>query len=213
MIKRLFRSFVLFASVLAGFNTALATSDSRMEVETYGRWQIIYFKDQGSKVLIDARLKQTRKIDGKQVAGSIVIGCEADSSWLSFHVKLGDWVNEGALDAFRADVLYRLDENPREIGHWNVVTEEHLDEIYVAYAKEGPTRLPGEDPKFLGTIILNEDAGDIFYALAESSRFYVQLHLEDGRLATRDFDISGSKEMVARMKEICGLDKKGWWPW
>ncbi len=189
--------------------------------ETHGRWalNIRDYPDQDDWAILSIfsenrdEASATIKADPATIENwgfmEIIIDCDAKEDDILTTITIAptdnfDHLFIGYYQKF--DVLYRFDDGPRQLRNWGTQLPESAQFPNTAARDKPP--IPREYPEFLGQLLVGdgEEAQIIFDTLAESSLFYLQILLPDGLLVTRQLDITGGREVVARMKEICDLD-------
>ena len=217
-MKVLATALVLLASI---YPTTAATAQSLpfdFIQETHGRWalNIHDYPDQDDWIFLNfleenldgasARVKPDPATIEHWGFMEIYVGCDAreDDILATITIAPTDKFDDLFIgDNQEFDVLYRFDDGPLQLRNWGAEVPEAVQ--FPATATQDKPSVPREHPKFVGRLLVgdDDDAKSIFSTLAEASLFYLQILLPDGLLVTRQLDITGGREVVARMKEVC----------
>ncbi len=128
----------------------------------------------------------------------IRISCFRDDQDISVKLDLPNDNLENVKDGRILKVHYRVEDRTAREADWRFSHSEHFSEV------------PGKKLKpYFYFRFEDEDAVRMLNVLYIGDSLHLDIHLEDGEVITLDYDITGSRELIPRIKTLCNLQEPG----
>ena len=193
-IKSIKFCLCLFALTI-GFHTTLAIQPTWAgggSSEHIGVWKL-----DGANDLDKLSIYAVSGNENKNKLG-IGISCYRDDQGLNIGIFLPNGSLDQIQDGVRLRVLYRVDDRAFKNAEWLFSKVKRFSEV------------PGRKLNpYLSFDFEDEDAVGILNVLYIGESLHLEIHLDDGEVITLDYDITGSRELVPRVKALCNLHEPG----
>ena len=190
------KKLIFLASVLAGVLCAPQASKASLEMtaeEPVGVWvvTVFYFDEYPDATTVvastNANLGSEEHI-GEQLHASIL--CEIHDSVFVIGVDLPDKSDYAVADDTMLQVTYSVDDRSRKEARWKF---------------RRPSSKSGNSETTPTLEVPPAQSLDFLNLLGTGDTLHLRVYLEDGRVITQTYDITGSRIIVPRVKFLCNL--------
>ena len=163
----------------------------------FGNWHYSFNPGSIFGTLSVGTMKQTFRRDGEQQTIHFRTSCSTEDPFPNFRVTLGKGMGAFGTDGLDVGLVFRVDRLAVKADTWSMTGyRESLSE----------DSSPNLDDITRNSLIYDYGprASSLIQDLAQGEKtLFLQLHFDHGPILTYDFDIAGSRELIAQMRKDC----------